>query len=225
VLGDHNPDFPTHRDLDVALGLLPVDVQAGWWPTDQFSPQSLADQVDGLWLAPGTPYADDEAVLAAIGVARRRGLPFLGTCGGFQYAIWEFAQQVAGIPDATHAELDPDAGQPVIRALPCSLVDRTRTVTPRPGTLLARICGDSPFEGSHWCNYGLDPTRIDALQAAGLVIGADAPDAGVEAIELPEHQFFLATLFQPQVGSAATGRLHPVLEAFITAARRIGATR
>jgi CTP synthase (UTP-ammonia lyase) len=219
VLGDRNPDYPTHRELDAALGLLPPDVQAGWWPTDAIRPDQLPAQLDGLWLAPGTPYADDAAVLAAIGVARRRHLPFLGTCGGFQYAIWEYAREVAGVPDAAHAELDPQAERPVIRALPCSLVDRTRPVTPRPGTLLARICGPEPFEGSHWCNYGLAPDRVQALQAAGLVVGADAPDAGIEAVELPGHPFFLATLFQPQVGSAASGRLHPLLDAFAAAAR------
>ena len=31
------------------------------------------------------------------------------------------------------------------------------------------------------------------------------PDAGVEAIELPDHPFFLATAFQPQVGVSETG--------------------
>ena len=54
---------------------------------------------------------------------------------------------------------------------------------------------------------------------AGVVIGATAPDAGVEAIELPEQPFFLATAFQPQVavGAGASGRLGPLLEAFVAA--------
>lgn len=225
VLGDRNEAYPTHRELDAALALLPDDVEAGWLPSDQVDPGRLPEQADALWLAPGTPYADDRAVLDAIGVARRSGLPFLGTCGGFQYAIWEFAREVAGIVDAAHAELDPQAEHAVIRALPCSLVDRTRTVTPRPGTRLAQLCGAEPFEGAHWCSYGLDPTVLDRLEAAGLKVGADAPDAGVEAVELPTagpngHPFFLATLFQPQVGSLASGRLHPLVTGLVDAARR-----
>ena len=51
-----------------------------------------------------------------------------------------------------------------------------------------------------------------------MVVGATAPDAGVEAIELPDHPFFLATAFQPQVGASETGRPGPLLDAFVAAA-------
>jgi CTP synthase (UTP-ammonia lyase) len=40
----------------------------------------------------------------------------------------------------------------------------------------------------------------------------------VEAIELPEHPFFLATAFQPQVGSGDSAVLHPLLVALLHAA-------
>ena len=49
--------------------------------------------------------------------------------------------------------------------------------------------------------------------AAGLVVSATAPDAGVEAVELPGHPYYVATLFQPQVGSSASGVLHPLVAA------------
>jgi CTP synthase (UTP-ammonia lyase) len=52
-----------------------------------------------------------------------------------------------------------------------------------------------------------------------VVISATAEDAGVEAIELPEHLFFLATAFQPQVGATEADRLQPLLLAFLAAAR------
>lgn len=41
---------------------------------------------------------------------------------------------------------------------------------------------------------------------------------GVEAIELPAHNSFIATGFQPQVGAGTTGRLHPLVLALIDAA-------
>ena len=63
------------------------------------------------------------------------------------------------------------------------------------------------------------PGREAALVEAGLVVAARAPDAGVEAVELPGHPFYMATLFQPQVGSSASGRLHPVIGALVSAAR------
>jgi CTP synthase (UTP-ammonia lyase) len=52
-----------------------------------------------------------------------------------------------------------------------------------------------------------------------VVISAHAPDAGVEGIELPGHPFFVATLFQPQVGALAGRPLHPLIAAFLETAR------
>jgi CTP synthase (UTP-ammonia lyase) len=204
VVGDRNPEYPTHRALDAA--------GADWMATDAID----LDGVDGVWLAPGTPYRDDGAVYELIRHARETGLPFLGTCGGFQYALVEFARGVAGIAGAAHAETDPDAGDPVVHRLACSLVGERRTVAPVAGTRLASICGDDPFEGVHWCNFGLSERWLPDLERAGLVVNAHAPDAGVEGVELPGdvHPFFVATLFQPQMA----GPDHPLIEAFRSAA-------
>jgi CTP synthase (UTP-ammonia lyase) len=35
---------------------------------------------------------------------------------------------------------------------------------------------------------------------------------------LPEHPFFVATSFQPQVGASESGELHPLIAAFLDAA-------
>ena len=216
VLGDRKPEYLTHREIDATLVLMPADVDARWVPTPQ---AESAAGADGLWVAPGTPYRDDDAVLEAIRVARTTGTPILGTCGGFQYMLLEFARNVAGLEDAAHAEADPDASDPVLSRLSCSLVGEERPVTPVAGTRFAGLCGTEPFTGFHWCNYGLVASREAALVEAGLVVAARAPDAGVEAVELPDHPFYLATLFQPQVGSSTSGRLHPVIGALISAAR------
>ena len=75
------------------------------------------DEFDALWIVPGTPYRDDRPVFAAIERARREGVPILGTCGGFQHMVVEFARNAAGIADAGHAESEPDAGALVIAPL------------------------------------------------------------------------------------------------------------
>ena len=132
-------------------------------------------------------------------------------------AVVEFARNVAGIADADHAETTPDGSNLVVGRLACSLIGQERDVTAVPGTRMCDLCGDAPFVGFHWCNYGLAPAYADRLAEHGLVIAARADDAGVEAVELPNHPFFLATLFQPQVGSLAGHPLHPVIEAFVAA--------
>jgi CTP synthase (UTP-ammonia lyase) len=195
---------------------MPADVDARWLPSLE---AESAVEADGVWVVPGTPYRDGEAVLAQIRRSRTAGMPILGTCGGFQHMLVEFARNVAGLADAAHAETDPDAADPVVARLSCSLVGEERPVTAVAGTRVAELCGTEPFTGFHWCSYGLVPEREAALVAAGLVVSARAPDAGVEAVELPGHPFYVATLFQPQVGSSASGRLHPLIGALISAAR------
>jgi len=49
-------------------------------------------------------YKSFDGMLKGIEFARRRDWPFLGTCGGFQYALIEFARNVLGIADADSAE-------------------------------------------------------------------------------------------------------------------------
>ncbi len=99
--------------------------------------------VDGVWLLPGTPYRDDAAAYAAINHCVRSGIPFLGTCGGFQYACVALSRAMGGIAGAAHAESDPDGETLVITPLACSLYGERRLVEPVEGTRLAEICGSA----------------------------------------------------------------------------------
>jgi CTP synthase (UTP-ammonia lyase) len=216
LVGDRDSNYLTHRELDAALKLFPAKVRAHWVTTDTRDAMRTSD-ADGVWVVPGSPYRNDVAVYSAITAARTSGQPFLGTCGGFQYAVVEFARNVAGLTDADHAETAPGARTLVIDRLSCSLVAQERRVTAIPGTRMHSLCGSASFVGFHWCNFGLASDYVDRLAAYGLIVGARADDAGVEAVELAEHPFFMATLFQPQIGSLAGRRLHPLLEAFIAA--------
>jgi CTP synthase (UTP-ammonia lyase) len=214
ALGDRNPDYLTHREIDAALGLMPPG--AAWVATDSAQAREL-DDADGVWLLPGGPFRDDEAAFAAIEHCLRTGTPFLGTCSGFQYAAIELLRARAGVTRAAHAEADPQADELAVVPLRCTLYGERRTVVPVPGTILASICGVDPFEGFHYCGYGLDERYESVLESAGVVISAHAADAGAEAVELPDHPFFVATAFQPQVGASQSQRLHPLLEAFLQA--------
>ncbi len=220
LLGDRDPDKVTHRELDAAISLLPGHIRARWVGTA--SPQAAhTGRADALWVVSGSPFEDDQAVYEAIKMARTCGQPFLGTCAGFQYAVVEFARNVAGIRDAGHAETALDSQELVVEKLACSLVAQERQVTAVAGTHMHELMGSAPFPGFHWCNYGLAPAYANRLVEHGLVIAATAPDAGVEAFELPAHPFFIATLFQPQVGSLVGQPLHPVIQAFLAASANL----
>jgi CTP synthase (UTP-ammonia lyase) len=157
-----------------------------------------------------------EGALLAIEFARETKLPFLGTCGGFQHAVIEFARNVLGWADAEHAETAPDAIRPVIAPLVCALVEATDTVRFHPGSRIASAYGcEASTEGYH-CRYGLNRELQETLVSGPLRAGAHDVTGEIRAIELDDHPFFVATLFQPE-RAALAGRLPPVVVAFVRA--------
>lgn len=215
VLGDRR-DHPSHRELDALLPMLREHgVDAAWVPTRGADPTALVTAYDGVWLVPGSPYDDDAAVYAAIRATRASGTPFLGTCGGHQYAVISHLGDVLGEP-ASHEESDGRAGDNAVTALACSLQGEARTVTPVPGSRLAGWV-DAPFEGRHFCSFAPTAGAVERLVASGVVVGATAPDAGAEVLEFPDHPFFVTSLFQPHVGTLAGAPLHPLIRAFLDA--------
>jgi len=222
IVGDRDNAITAHRAIPIALAnaasALGVDLSLHWLASDAIDGIARLLPYDAFWVAPGSPYRSLDGALLAITHARTSGRPFLGTCGGFQHMVVEFARNAAGITEAAHAETAPGAAVHAVSSLACSLEGEVRQVTTAPGTRVAELCGPGPFAGFHWCNYGVEPAVLDRLVAAGLVVSATAPDAGVEAVELPDHPFYAATLFQPQVGSSETGTLHPLIGALVEAA-------
>ncbi len=206
LLGDHR-GHRSHLELDALRPLMPVETE--WVPTDTgFDVRAY----DGVWLVPGSPYADDDAVLQALTVVRESGIPFLGTCGGMQYAVLEFARRVLGEP-ATHAETDDDPAHQVVAGLACSLQGEERLVSPVPGSRFAEWVAE-PFLGMHFCSYAPTADAVARLVAAGVVVGATAPDAGAEVLEFPDHPFYVTSMFQPHVGALAGAPVHPLVTAF-----------
>ena len=221
LLGDRNASFITHQAIDQALDVFNdrgQNVKAFWIGTKDVSLRELI-AVEGLWVLPGTPYENEEIVFEALAVRRTENRPTLGTCGGFQHMVIEFARNKLGLETASHEETSPDGDALVINALPCSLVGEERLVHCVPETRIAQICGREPFVGFHYCNYGVNPDYQTALEAAGLHLSAFAEDAGVEAIELDAHPFYMGTLFQPQMGLLKGFGLHPLIENFLNVAQ------
>ena len=88
----------------------------------------------------------------------------------------------------------------------------------RPGTRVHAILGREEIHEEHFCNYEVNPAFQAQFEAAGLKITGEDDSGIARAVELPGHRFFLATLFQPQLSSEA-GRPHPLVVAFLEAAR------
>lgn len=86
-----------------------------------------------------------------------------------------------------------------------------------PGTRLHSICGSEDQSEQYYCNYGVNEEYETRFQAAGLRVSARGIQGETRAVELPDHRFFIATLFLPQLSSRPESP-HPFLLAFLRAA-------
>jgi CTP synthase (UTP-ammonia lyase) len=224
IIGEFNPNNPTHLATNAALahGFARQEIKPmiEWLPTDKTFD---LNQFDGFWCSPGSPYKSLEGALEMIRWIRLEGKPFIGTCGGFQHAVLEFARNVLRVQDAKHAEYDPYASNAFVRPLSCSLVGKKLAIRLKPGSQAATFYGATEAVESYYCNFGLNPEYQEPLESAGLIISgwddtevsapADPGTPEARVIELPDHPFFLATLFVPQTTSTLE-RPHPLIAAF-----------
>lgn len=223
LIGDPDSRVIAHWAIPLALqqSLLPHSgaLHIDWLDTPSLAAGRPLHAYAGFWCVPGSPYLDTGGALRAISHARTHGVPFLGTCGGFQHALLERAHQVLGWPDAAHGETAPQAPRAVIHALPCSLLDVSETIALRPGSRLAAIYGLPSIREGYRCRYGVNPQFQDALFGDSLRASAHGEDGGIRALEATDHPFFLATLFQPE-RKALAGIGVPLAQAFLAAAFR-----
>lgn len=166
IVGDRDPAFPPHRAVDATLARAAaargVALRAEWVPTDAIADggAALPGGFDGLWVAPGSPYRRLDGALLAIRHAREGRVPLLGTCGGFQHVVLEFARHVMGLADAQHAEIDPDAERAIVTPLGCSPAGQTMPVTLDAGS---RVAG--------WYGAGAHPLVAALVEATRGAVG------------------------------------------------------
>src|SRR5262249_3787297 len=138
LVGDYDAGVTAHQAIPRAISLGAVATQANlafrWLPPESIESDAVLAPFDALWCVPASPYRSMDGALRAIRFAREQGRPFLGTCGGFQHAVVEYARNVLGWADAEHAETAPDAARPVITPLACSLVEVKDKIRLLPGT-------------------------------------------------------------------------------------------
>jgi CTP synthase (UTP-ammonia lyase) len=221
LVGDHDESITAHRAIPVALTLAGAAIghpaQGTWLHTDVLLDERAVNGYDALWCVPGSPYRSMDGALRAIRHAREEGVPFLGTCGGFQHAVIEYARHVLGWADADHAESRPDAARAVIQQLACELVEATEALAPEPGSRVDRAYHGQPFQEGYRCRFGLNPEFAEALVAGPLRVAARGPQGDVRAVELEGHPYFVCTLFQPE-RAALAGRVPPLVQALLQVA-------
>jgi len=220
LVGDFDEAITAHRAIPPALrrAAAHAGVRADfeWVPTAEIHSPARVHDYEGLWCVPGSPYKSEAGALVAIHHARVMNVPFLGTCGGFQHALLEYARHVLAWHDAAHAETHPDAKRTLLAPLACSLVEVQAPVQLLAGSAIARAYGRTATTEGYHCRYGLNPEYAAELLGGALQATAWDESGEVRAVELDGHPFFVATLFQPE-RAALEERDAPLVEAFVAA--------
>jgi CTP synthase len=208
-----------------------ADVQIRWVASDDLGGNATEEAlrgVDGILIPGGFGIRGVEGKVAAVRYARERKIPFLGICLGLQCAVIEFARHVCGLEGANSSEFDPASPHAVIDLLPeqknvtdlggsmrlgaqpCHLV---------PGTLAAKAYGEEVVYERHRHRWEVNPAYHQILEQAGLVLSGNSHNGRLtEIIELPDHPFFVAGQFHPELRSRPT-RPHPLFRDFVGAAQ------
>jgi CTP synthase (UTP-ammonia lyase) len=178
IVADFDPKNQSHlatnHAIEHSLTALDAELDSAWIETDQLSCSNAAAALAdfrGLWIGPASPYKSAEGALAAIRFVRERRIPTLGTCGGFQHMVLEYARNVLGIAGADHEETNPDASTLVISRLACSLVGRTMTISLEPGSRVASLYGRSIATERYLCSFGVNPAYVGRLKVRRFASG------------------------------------------------------
>jgi CTP synthase (UTP-ammonia lyase) len=117
-----------------------------------------------------------------------------------------------------HAEVDPNATDPLITPLSCALVEQAGAVSLEAESRLETAYGTSSVVEEYHCSYGLARHNEWIFNGGPLRIVGRDNEGEVRAVELDGHPFFVATLFQPE-RAALKNKTPPLVRAFVKAAK------
>lgn len=194
----------------------------------------ILKEADGIIIPGGFGDRGIEGKITACRYARENNIPFLGICLGMQVAVIEFARNVCGLEGANSSEFDRNCLHPVIDlmeeqvgitrkggtmrlgAWPCKVKDKTR---------LRLLYGKDSISERHRHRYEFNNAYRETIAEKGLVICGTSPDERlVEAIELPDKDFFIGVQYHPEFKSRPN-KPHPLFVGLLEAAAGKGRRR
>ena len=194
---------------------------------DNKSAQKAFNDIDGILLLPGFGSRGGEGKIRSSQYARENKVPFLGICLGLQCAVIDFARNVCGMKGANSTEFNKNTKFPVIDLMESQRAIKIKGGTMRLGAYDCKIkTGTKTFAAyrkkniseRHRHRYEVNNRYRKKLEKNGLVFSGVNEDLGVvEAVEIPNHPWFVAGQFHPELKSRVN-KAHPLFREFIKAA-------
>jgi len=189
-------------------------------------PEPYLGDVAGLLVPGGFGERGIEGKIRAVQYVREKKIPFLGICLGLQCAVIEFARNVCGMETANSTEfkktrynvidlmleqkgVKEKGGTMRLGAYPCEL---------QKGTKAYKAYKKELIYERHRHRYEVNNKFRRQLSEHGMIFSGICPQNNlIEIIELPDHPWFVAGQFHPELKSRAT-HAHPLFREFVRAA-------
>lgn len=200
-------------------------------------PSALLSDVSGILVPGGFGLRGTAGKIAAVKYAREHNIPFLGICFGMQMAVIETMRNILGVKNANTTELDENCeavvglmtewdkdGAKQIRHKDGDLGGTMRLgayeAVLKPGSKAAAVYGTELISERHRHRYEVNIKYKEQLERAGMVISGTSPDGKLpEIVERPDHPWFVAVQFHPELKSKPFAP-HPLFVEFVRAAIR-----
>jgi CTP synthase len=212
-----------------------VKIAVEWIDAEGLELGDAAEQrlshLDGVIIPQGWGSRGAEGKIAAIKYARENDLPYFGLCYGMQMACIEFGRHVLGLKNANSEEVDGSTSHPVIH----TMADQIENIRKKryggsirvgaypcrtaEGSHLRRLYGSELISERHRHRYEFNNEYRAKYEEAGFLFAGVSPDNKlVEAVELPDHPFFVGVQFHPEYKSRFEAP-HPLFLGFAAACR------
>lgn len=206
-------------------------VNVKWIQTEKIKDDKSAkksfENVDAILLLPGFGSRGSEGKIGSSKFARENNIPFLGICLGLQCAVIDFARNVCGLTGANSTEFNKNTKFPVIDLMESQRAIKIKGGTMRlgaydceikTGTKIFAAYRKKKISERHRHRYEVNNRFRNKLEKSGMIFSGVNEDLGVvEAIEIPNHPWFVAGQFHPELKSRVT-KTHPLFREFIKAA-------
>ena len=206
-------------------------VNVHWIATENIKTDAVAEKefagIDGILLLPGFGSRGSEGKVFSCKYARENNVPFLGICLGLQCAIIDFARNVCGLKNANSTEFDKKTPYPVIDLMESQRAIKRKGGTMRlgsyscdikPKTRAAKEYRKKHITERHRHRWEINNRYRNRLENHGLVVSGINTELNlVEIIEYPDHPWFIASQFHPELKSRLNSA-HPLFRGFIGAA-------
>ena len=211
---------------------LETEVKVRWVYSGDITEENIKETlkgVNGILVAPGFGDRGIEGKVLTAKYARENKIPMLGICLGMQIMTVEFARNVLGHTKANSMEFDTATPDPVI-----SLMEEQKNVVDKGGTMrlgawkcalksgskLYDIYGSKNISERHRHRYEFNSDYLQEFEKNGFLATGTNPETGlVEALELPDHPFYVGVQYHPEYKSTVATP-HPLFRAFIKACEK-----